>query len=268
MDIYEQEKNIQDDISQAYDSVYRNLIAYESRWDDLCLYLARYSSEDSKLLEIGCGTATLLENLERRGYQKLLGCDLSPATLEVARAKVKSADFKVANMISLPYNSNSIDLAIFMGSLHHLPFGDIQEALKEASRVIKPGGVMIIADSNQEFDYHKPHILTRFLRKLFSIKNSKLRKKLWKFNPDDPDNYTSEHTHKSMIDYINMTLGTGDFTLVNKELSEHFTVQFEGCLFKQSIVDRLFYRLLSLLDNKLPLTPQAALLLAFQRVDN
>lgn len=267
MDIYEQEKEIQDKVSEKYDSVYGNLIAYESRWVGLCEFVERFSDHESSILEIGCGTATFLENLEKRGFANLLGCDLSPETLAVAKDKVKSAHFEVANMIALPYESNSLDVVIFMGSLHHLPFNDIQKAVREASRVVKVGGTMIIADANQEFDCHKSSILVRMIRKSFSLKNYFLRKKLWKFDPHDPKNYTSEHTHKSMIDYINISLSASHFQLADKKLSEHFTVQFEGCLFKQSLIDRVFYRFLASIDTLVPLTPQAQLLLAFEKVE-
>ena len=80
-------------------------------------------------------------------------------------------------MISLPYESCSVDTAIFMGSLHHLPLSDVEKAISEAERVLRDGGIMIIADANKDFDSFKSFFLIRVLRKLFNMKNSSIRKK-------------------------------------------------------------------------------------------
>ena len=265
MDIYQQEKEIQDKVSSAYDSVYGSLIAYDSRWGLLCDYVEHYCDQSSVILEIGCGTASFLKHMKQRGYQNLIGCDLSPETILEARKKVHGVRLDVANMISLPYEPCSIDTAVFMGSLHHLPLSDVEKAISEAKRVLREGGIMIIADANKDFDSFKSGFLIRVLRKIFNIKNSRIRKKTWQFDPHDSSNYTAEHTHKSKIDYINSTMSSGDLSLIDETLNEHFVVQFEGCLFKDKIIDRLFYKLLSFLDRILPLLPQSQLLITFRK---
>ncbi len=125
---------------------------------------------------------------------------------------------------------------------------------------------MIIADSNDEFDSFKPMLLTKIIRKLIYIKNTNLRKKIWKFNPHDKNNYTSEHTHKSIIDYINFSMNNNCFELENILKNEHFITQFEGSLMKQSFFDRLFFYFLKFIDNKVPLNPTSQVLLFFRKI--
>ena len=60
-------------------------------------------------------------------------------------------------------------------------------------------------------------------------------------------------------------MSSGGFTLVDETLNEHFIVQFEGCLFKDKLIDRLFYKMLSFLDRALCLLPQSQLLLTFKK---
>lgn len=265
MNIYQEEKEIQNRVASAYDSVYRNLIVYEDRWDYLCKNIEKFVSKESKILEIGCGTATFLSYMSARGYKNLYGIDLSEEAIKVAISKVPDAKFQVGNMINLPYENESFDMVVFMGSLHHLPYSDISIAINEAQRCLLRGGVMVIADSNKEFDSFKPMFLIKVLRKLISIKNYYLKRKLWKFNPSDSANYTSEHMHKSRTDYINLSMINGSFILKKELLNEHFIVQFEGVLFKKSLFDKILFFLLKKLDSYFPLNPQAQLLQFYEK---
>jgi ubiquinone/menaquinone biosynthesis C-methylase UbiE len=140
LDSYSREKEISDRTAAAYDSVYGSLIAYARRWSRLCEKIGRYCRKDAMILEIGCGTATFLEAMEKRGFRNLHGCDLSPECLKIAQEKVGGAKFETANMIALPYADGMFDLVVFMGSLHHLPHKDISRAIAESSRVLRGGG--------------------------------------------------------------------------------------------------------------------------------
>ena len=163
--IYNQEEEIQDKVASAYDSVYGSLIAYEDRWGKICEQIKEKSQVDDKILEIGCGTATLLKHLKDLGFSELNGCDLSTEAIKEAKTKIPNAHFKVANMIDMPYKNDKFNIIIFNGSLHHLPFEDIVIAIEESYRILKKDGFMIIADANDEFDCFKPLLITKIFRK-------------------------------------------------------------------------------------------------------
>lgn len=139
MNIYKEEKEIQDKVASAYDSVYGSLIAYEDRWSYICEQIGSVTNQNDKFLEIGCGTATLLKHLSNIGFQNLHGFDLSDEAIIEAKNKVPNASFKVANMIDMPYNDNEFDVVIFNGSLHHVPKDDISLAIKESCRILRGG---------------------------------------------------------------------------------------------------------------------------------
>ena len=266
MNIYKEEREIQNRIANEYDSVYESLVAYSKRWNTIVDVFSGICTKNDRILEIGCGTGTFLKNLEKVGFNNLMGCDLAELVIDVAKEKVKSANFSVGNMIDLPYENDSFDVVTFMGSLHHLPFNDIKLAIAQASRILRKGGLMVIADANSEMDDFKHYFPVKVIRKLFTLKNTPLRKKLWKFNPDQEENYTEEHIHKSKIDYINFSLRDGSFTYIEEILYEHFVFLFEGCLFSKSTFDRIIYYFLKLLDKFIPLSPKAQLILIFKKL--
>jgi SAM-dependent methyltransferase len=53
----------------------------------------------------------------------------------------------------LPFPDASVDVVVFMRSLHHVPPADMLEALRGAARVLRPGGAVYIAEPLAEGDF-------------------------------------------------------------------------------------------------------------------
>lgn len=103
-------------------------------------------------LEIGCGTGFFLLNLMLGGViDSAPGAghvtDLSPGMVEVARRNAVSLGFeidgRVADAERLPYPDATFDLVAGHAVLHHIP--DVERALREVVRVLKPGGRFVFA---------------------------------------------------------------------------------------------------------------------------
>ena len=100
------------------------------------------------LLDVGTGTGRILE-IFSPNIARGLGIDLSREMLSVARAmlaenKVTNCQVRLGDMYSIPVDNHSQDAVIFHQVLH---FADDPEgAIQEASRVLKPGGTMLIVD--------------------------------------------------------------------------------------------------------------------------
>ena len=94
-----------------------------------------------KVLEIGVGMgADYLEWL-KAGAQAT-GVDLSATSIERARRRCELAgyqpDLRVADAEQLPFADNSFDVVYSYGVMHHSP--DTEQCIREAWRVLKPGG--------------------------------------------------------------------------------------------------------------------------------
>jgi SAM-dependent methyltransferase len=99
-------------------------------------------------LELGCGTGFFSLNLKLAGVlDDAHVTDLSPGMVEVARRNARSLGFdvlgRVADAERLPYDDDSFDLVIGHAVLHHIP--DVERALREVLRVLKPGGRFVFA---------------------------------------------------------------------------------------------------------------------------
>lgn len=101
-----------------------------------------------RLLDIGTGTGRLLELLAPRVAQAM-GVDASKAMLALARARLARAGLshcgvRLADMYRLPFADESFDLAVLQMVLHYAE--DPAGVIAEASRVLRPGGTLIVAD--------------------------------------------------------------------------------------------------------------------------
>lgn len=101
---------------------------------------------DWTVADLGCGTGEAVTRLAALVGQ-VHGVDAEPAMLEVARSRCASlpnVSLHNASMDALPLPSSSIDLALAMLVLHHVQ--DLQEAMTEVARVVRPGGRLLVLD--------------------------------------------------------------------------------------------------------------------------
>lgn len=108
-------------------------------------------SPGQHVLEIGCGTGTLLTALARTHPDvEVTGIDPDPGSLRRATRKASKAKVKIkflrAYAGSLPLPDNSVDRVLSSLMLHHLDKAEHKRALREVRRVLRPGGEFHVLD--------------------------------------------------------------------------------------------------------------------------
>ncbi|MBI2303193.1 MAG: class I SAM-dependent methyltransferase [Chloroflexi bacterium] len=94
-----------------------------------------------RVLEVGCGEGRFIRAICRRlpqieGY----GCDIDPRVVTRATAFPGGVAYLTAEAAHLPYATSSFDAVLIFDVLEHL--WEPEEALREVSRVLKPGGIL------------------------------------------------------------------------------------------------------------------------------
>jgi ArsR family transcriptional regulator len=101
--------------------------------------------ESETAVDLGCGPGELLSALSAKAG-RLIGVDASPAMLDLARRKtaLTGASLRVGELEHLPLADAETAAAVLSLTLHHL--SDPLAALKEARRVVAPGGTLVVVD--------------------------------------------------------------------------------------------------------------------------
>ena len=105
----------------------------------------------STFLDAGCGPGFHAMRLARRGY-RVRAIDFSEAILPLARANVQQAglgdriDLGREDLRKLSFARGSYRYVLCWGVLMHVPA--ISEAVSELSRMVEPGGTLIVAENN------------------------------------------------------------------------------------------------------------------------
>jgi ubiquinone/menaquinone biosynthesis C-methylase UbiE len=120
-----------------------------------------------RLVDLGCGTGRFLDFVKQVWPRlPVVGVDLSEAYIGHARRHLKRwarVNFVVANAEAIPLPDASTDAVTSIFTLHELPPEVRRSVIREAARVLRPGGRLILEDSLQigdEPDYDA--ILERF----------------------------------------------------------------------------------------------------------
>jgi len=96
------------------------------------------------VLDIGCGTGLVGRALRERGLAgRLLGLDISQASLEVARRTGGYDSLELADLQQrLPLDDDCVDAVVCVGVMTYLP--QVEEVWRELARVTRPGGLIVL----------------------------------------------------------------------------------------------------------------------------
>ena len=102
-----------------------------------------------KVADIGCGAGTQAINWAAAGHE-VCAIDISQPLVKLGQQRAAEAgvlvSFSVGSASELPYPDASFDIVLLPELLEHVP--EWQPCLKEAARVLRPGGMLYISTTN------------------------------------------------------------------------------------------------------------------------
>lgn len=135
------------DVRETYERIGSHFAETRPRpWPAVERFVERAGALDIGL-DIGCGNARHAELLAAHA-ECVIALDASDAVLETARERRRGLDiaFCLADATTLPLASRSIDLAVYIATIHHLPTREMRvRSLDELARVLAPGGRALVS---------------------------------------------------------------------------------------------------------------------------
>jgi ubiquinone/menaquinone biosynthesis C-methylase UbiE len=96
---------------------------------------------DRAIIDVGCGTGAILKQLGNPG--KNVGIDLAPEAISFCRQRGLN-NVQQGDIHALPFPHASFDAVICSSVLYHQWVSDVEGAVREMDRVLRPGGALLI----------------------------------------------------------------------------------------------------------------------------
>jgi ubiquinone/menaquinone biosynthesis C-methylase UbiE len=114
------------------------------------------------ILDAGCGSGFGLQLIQENFHpSQLYGFDILPEQVLRAQKRKLKAKISIGDITNIKFPSEMFDAVFIFTVLHHIP--EYPLALKEISRILKPGGVLLIDELNKR--------LLNFFDKFLGVKH-------------------------------------------------------------------------------------------------
>lgn len=105
-------------------------------------------SQVDTILDVGCGEGTYTQFLKEEfpNTKQIIGIDVSPAMIEIAKESFSGIDFKLEGMDNISLENETVDFVFSRLAIHYSE--DLPKTMVEIARVTKPGGLFFLKDTH------------------------------------------------------------------------------------------------------------------------
>lgn len=100
---------------------------------------ARLNKDKGTCADFGCGPGQTTKFLVDAGVKDIIGIDISPGMVKVARGIFPEIKFEEGDLLALPYDANYFASAVAFYAIVHFDYDQIARAFTEVNRVLKKG---------------------------------------------------------------------------------------------------------------------------------
>jgi ubiquinone/menaquinone biosynthesis C-methylase UbiE len=157
------------------------------------LFSRKYLNKKNVTLEIGCGTGSYTQIVDRKGW---LGLDLDINAVKISKRYCKCTEFVVASALNLPFRDQIFGLICMWEVFEEIPKGTEKRVMAEVHRTSKSNSTFLLSVSND-------HIVSKILDPAFIFKGSRHYhiKRLMNLISESGFSVT-EHTIRGSLDTI------------------------------------------------------------------
>jgi 2-polyprenyl-3-methyl-5-hydroxy-6-metoxy-1,4-benzoquinol methylase len=145
----------------AVDIFNKHASLYQTKFMDVSLYHASFDffcdsikKQNAEILELACGPGNITKYLlSKRSDLKLLGTDLAPNMIELAKQNNPNAEFQLLDCREILSLKKTYDAIMCGFCLPYLSKEETAQLIKDASNILNPSGSIYI--STMEDDYSK-----------------------------------------------------------------------------------------------------------------
>jgi len=127
--------------------------------DEADIYSELLPLDGARVIELGCGAAAHTRAIAETGRPaSILACEVDDVQHDKNRDAEDTPDtvsFARAGAENIPAEDDSADVVVMFKSLHHVPMAEMDTAMAEIARVLRPGGVAYISEPVYAGDFNE-----------------------------------------------------------------------------------------------------------------
>ncbi|HMI08538.1 MAG TPA: class I SAM-dependent methyltransferase [Flavobacterium sp.] len=139
-----------DKLAKVYQEKFMDVGLYHQSFDLFCEYIAK---ENATVLELGCGPGNITKYLlEKRPNLKIMGTDLSPNMIALARINNPKAEFGLLDCREIHTIIEQYDAIMCGFCLPYLSKDEAVALIRGASKILNPNGIIYISTMEENED--------------------------------------------------------------------------------------------------------------------
>ncbi len=116
----------------------------------LVIKFSKRLQKGAEVLDLGCGAGVpVARYLSNKGFS-VTGIDFAKGMLDLARANVPKASFRMMDMAKMKFSDNSFDGAVSFYAMIHIPREKHAGIYKKLHRILKPDGIILVNASGPD----------------------------------------------------------------------------------------------------------------------
>ena len=102
-----------------------------------------------KILDFGCGDGAMTNEVKKLfPNSTIYGVDPSSESIEIAKKEYPEIPFYVSRTTVPFFENNLFDVIYCAGVFHHIPYKEHADYIRELSRIVRPGGLLVLFELN------------------------------------------------------------------------------------------------------------------------
>lgn len=209
--------------------------------DELWEIIKKFTGLDNKIIDAGCGLGRWVIFLSNKGYD-ILGVDNFKEVIERLRQVDERLKLRMADVRKLPFKDKEFDVYLSFGVVEHFEEGPM-EALKEAKRVLKKGGIIILETPHDNFLRRAKRLIKKFLWRKKEKSTFGLQFYEYRFKTSELKKFLQDLNFKILATYSkdlvlnNESIGLwSDFPFLCSKGGEPFKLNRFGTLIKKILI--------------------------------
>ena len=132
-------------VAPRYLELYRDELSGKPYDQETLKKFAATLGPNALVCDAGCGPCGHINRVLADAGAKVVGIDISPKCVDLARQEQPSLQFEVMDMGAMDFDNDSFDGLIAYYSLHYQAKSKLGNVVKEFARVLRPNGRLLIA---------------------------------------------------------------------------------------------------------------------------